>query len=667
MDQRQKSKLSSLNDEDIATFLDLLEIDDDTDVEEDLEDLLDEDVDDAELPIDTGIDEVINRAVNLSDYMLESEVCVNLNGSPASFAHVLSPSTSTSSNIPQSQNRKRKAPGEQVVIQRIETIITDPGEFVGSVKDIDPKSQTFKKMLWRKKNLVLDKSAIDFSEPDLGEDVKSLDTPFKCFEYFLGDSVIDHIVEQTNLYSAQKNISTTFSTTNSEIRKYIGILFYMSVFRYPNVRSYWGEYAFQMIQDTMSRNRFDLIRSNLHFNDNDKLPDKNAPDYDRLYKIRPIVDHFNNRFQSIPMTQRLCVDEQMCATKMRTFLRQYLPDKPHKWGIKLFLLCDSFGFCYNFEIYCGAGDNVVLTDTPDLGASANVVVRLSRNVPDFKNHVIYFDNYYTSLPLLVYLKSRGIHSLGTIRSNRIPNCKLPTDIDLRKQPRGYSTEFCGSALGVDISLSVWKDNKIVRLASSYAGEKPFQNETNFINKVSRFVRSEKKFVDVDCPNVIHEYNSHMGGVDLMDGLIGRYKIPVKSNKYTNRLFIHLLDMAMINAYVLFRRINKIDTHARQYQLPNFRAEIAYVLCKQQYSSIPRAPGRPRQTPQVKFTGRKTYLPPDDVRYDGVGHFANFLPRTGKKRCKFPGCTSETQIECRKCNLNLCFSLQKDCFHKFHHK
>ncbi|XP_053960539.1 uncharacterized protein LOC128864805 [Anastrepha ludens] len=78
MDQRQKSKLSSLNDEDIATFLDLLEIDDDTDVEEDFEDLLDENVDDAELPIDTGIDEVINRAVNLSDSMLESEVCVNL-------------------------------------------------------------------------------------------------------------------------------------------------------------------------------------------------------------------------------------------------------------------------------------------------------------------------------------------------------------------------------------------------------------------------------------------------------------------------------------------------------------------------------------------------------------------------------------------------------------
>jgi len=133
----------------------------------------------------------------------------------------------------------------------------------------------------------------------------------------------------------------------------------MSVFRYPNVRSYWGEYAFGTIQNTMSRNRFEKIRGNLHFNDNSKLPSKDSTDHDPLYKIRPLVNHFNEKFQSVPMRQRLSVDEQMCATKMKTFLRQYLPDKPHKWGVKFFNLCDSSGFCYNFEIYCGAGDNVV--------------------------------------------------------------------------------------------------------------------------------------------------------------------------------------------------------------------------------------------------------------------------------------------------------------------
>ena len=137
-------------------------------------------------------------------------------------------------------------------------------------------------------------------------------------------------------------------------------------------------------------------------------------------------------------------------------------------------------------------------------------------------------------------------------------------------------------------------------------------------------------VNVDCPNIIHEYNGHMGGVDLMDGLIGRYRIPVKSNKYTNRLFVHMLDLAMVNAYILFKRINKPDDNDRRYQLPNFRAEIASVLCMHQSPSLSKVLGRPRQNLQKKCTGQKSFVPPDDLRYDGVGHFPQFLTRTGKK-------------------------------------
>lgn len=68
---------------------------------------------------------------------------------------------------------------------------------------------------------------------------------------------------------------------------------------------------------------------------------------------------------------------------------QYMPNKPHKWGTKLFNLCDTSGFSYAFEIYSGAGDNVIPENTPDLGAASNVVVRLSKWIPDHQNHIIY--------------------------------------------------------------------------------------------------------------------------------------------------------------------------------------------------------------------------------------------------------------------------------------
>ncbi|XP_055912797.1 piggyBac transposable element-derived protein 1-like [Eupeodes corollae] len=224
-------------------------------------------------------------------------------------------------------------------------------------------------------------------------------------------------------------------------------MFFMSVYRYPNVRSYWGRYSLEAIRTTMSRISFEQIRQFLHFNDNSTMIPNGQPGYDKLHRVRPLITHFNERFGSVPMLHRLCVDEQMCATKMGgSPTRQYTPAKP-KWRTKLFVLCDHMGFSYSLEIYSGAGDNVVQENASDLGASSNVVDRLSNKIPDNVNHIVYFDNFYTSLCLLTYLRSRGIYSLGTVRSNRVPNIKLSSDAELtkRKVERGYSEKYVAVA------------------------------------------------------------------------------------------------------------------------------------------------------------------------------------------------------------------------------
>lgn len=78
------------------------------------------------------------------------------------------------------------------------------------------------------------------------------------------------------------------------------------------------------------------------------------------------------------MEQRLSIDEQMCATKVAHFLKQYLPNKPHKWGFKLFVLCSLQGFAYHqFELYAGQDLTNKPDNGPDLGATSNVVRRLA--------------------------------------------------------------------------------------------------------------------------------------------------------------------------------------------------------------------------------------------------------------------------------------------------
>lgn len=301
---------------------------------------------------------------------------------------------------------------------------------------------------------------------------------------------------------------------------------------------------------------------------------------------------------------------------------------------------------------------------------------------------MYFDNFYTSLPLLVYLRARGIYSLGTIRSNRISNCKLPSDVAIKSQPRGHSVEFVGTAYGVDITNVLWKDNKSVRLASTYVGVKPFDrlNSETQQAKVSRYDRKNKRYLEVEFPQIIREYNAHMGGVDLMDGLMGRYHIKAKTRNAMVRLFYHFIDMATVNAYILYRRAaseklnDSSDDDSSEtdlLQLPEFREQVAAGLVNM---SSEKRVGRPsstgRSTPTDRSTplpkpescklkaGKKAAHPVADLRFDGYDHVPLMLTNAEKRSCKH--CKkSKTQFFCQKCELHLCITNAKNCFKDYH--
>lgn len=128
------------------------------------------------------------------------------------------------------------------------------------------------------------------------------------------------------------------------------------------------------------------------------------------------------RFRIIPKEEHVAVDEQIMPTKARTSLKQYNPAKPHKWGYKLWALCGQSGFNYDFELYGGKESNPQLQDgEPDLGACANIVVRLARTITRNVNHKLYFDNYFSTINLLTYLHKEGIPSIGTVRIVRVKN------------------------------------------------------------------------------------------------------------------------------------------------------------------------------------------------------------------------------------------------------
>lgn len=533
-------------------------------------------------------------------------------------------------------------------------------------ENVSSTKKKYTNILWKKKYLELNNERLNFQgDLEIPAEILKLETPYQFFKYFITEELLDRIVNETNLYCAQKNIYKPQMLNKIDIRQYIGILTYMSIVHMPNTRSYWSdELEFSKIKNVMTINKFEKIRQSIHFNDNETYILPNNPGFDCLHKIRPILDHLRSKFHTVPLELHLSIDEQMCSTKVKHYMKQYMPMKPHKWGFKFFILAGVSGFAYNFEIYTGKEKfETISRGEPDLGVTGNIVTRLARIIPRNKNYRLYYDNYYTSIPLMVYLAKEGIYSLGTIRKNRITNSKLPSETALKSEKRGTSFEYVSHVDGVDVSSLIWKDNKYVTLISSFAG-------TNPLGKIKRYDRKEKQNIYIDCPFIIQEYNKHMGGVDLLDSLIGRYKIKIKSKKWHIRIFYHILDLTIVNSWLLYKRVLENKNKNDILNQAQFRAYVANCLCTVGTTTLCKR-GRPSSADtsvefnlKIKNKKRPTqYVPPKDVRMDQFSHWPIMIEN--QTRCKYPNCKGSSRTKCEKCGVALCYNNKNNCFKKFH--
>jgi hypothetical protein len=68
--------------------------------------------------------------------------------------------------------------------------------------------------------------------------------------------------------------------------------------------------------------------------------------------------------------------------------------------IKCWILSGVSGFSYKFELCAGNQGYVEVPNEPDFEAASNVVVRMARKIPNNMHHKLYYDNYFSSLPLV---------------------------------------------------------------------------------------------------------------------------------------------------------------------------------------------------------------------------------------------------------------------------
>lgn len=182
-----------------------------------------------------------------------------------------------------------------------------------------------------------------------------LHTPYEYFKMFCDNNALQNICDQTNLYSTQKT-GTSVNTSVQEIEQFLGIHVMSGIVRVPSYKMYWQQSTrFAPIADTMSRNRFDKLRNFMHINDNSKMIPTDNPNHDKLFKVRPFLESFLENIKKIEPEEHNAVDEMIIPFKGRSKLKQYIKNKPHKWGIKMFARAGSSGIVYEIEVYVGKG------------------------------------------------------------------------------------------------------------------------------------------------------------------------------------------------------------------------------------------------------------------------------------------------------------------------
>jgi len=412
-----------------------------------------------------------------------------------------------------------------------------------------------------------------------------------------------------------------------------------------------------------SRDRFLGIWSLLHCVDE---TDANLDKTDKIYKSRPVFDKLIEKFRHYYVPDcELSLDEGMIPTKNALSFKQYLKDKPIKWGIKTFLLCESkSGYIVNAEIYTGKVDNDP-TYVDELGVTGSLVVRISQPYHG-QNYCLYTDRFYTSVNLATYLLENNETRLcGTALTNRK---NFPKVLIQKKMDRGSSEKLYNGT----VQAIVWCDKKPIYFVTT-----KYVDATD--ETALRYSREERKRVPVQCPKAVKCYNEYMGGTDRNDQVTKLCRIR-RHYKWPRRLMIKFFMWAAFNAYIL-----------HGYKVPHRQPRRRYLTFHKFLNDLCHELVGPFRRPVVPFHRRNSAeRGPSGTRLVNSGptpqHLVEKAPdATSNKRCVV--CSekynvakrlrpherdanlpkrSKTVFRCATCNVFLCVGAEpRNCFRAYH--
>ena len=340
----------------------------------------------------------------------------------------------------------------------------------------------------------------DLSSWIVPEPVRDLyDSPVTLFELYMTDKLIDHICKETNAYAAQKG-NHTFKIEPNELKLFLAVLLLSGYIPYPRRSMYWemsSDSRNTIVASLFTRNRFLDVLQYLHLADNNNLNPS-----DKFSKVNPLFKMIDEScLQNFISEKNVSIDESMVPYYGRLGCKQYIQNKPVKFGYKLWVAATPLGYAIQFYLYAGKDDNY----NKDIGLGSSVVMTLMSKLPTVpnSNYHLVMDKFFTSPSLLRLLKGNGMAAAGTVRANRTENTPLQGVDDMKEKTRGSSDVVNDNKSNV--TLVRWKDNKVVTVASTLYGKEPMKRyvvtsktkaaESRLINPII-FLSTTKPWVEL---------------------------------------------------------------------------------------------------------------------------------------------------------------------------
>ena len=214
--------------------------------------------------------------------------------------------------------------------------------------------------------------------------------------------------------------------------------------------------------------------------------------------------------------QFLSLGEGIVPWRGNLAFRVYNPDKPVKYGIKAYMVCDSGnGYCSKIRLYTGRSNQPV----SDKGKTYDLVMDMMSGYFG-RNHILFCANYYSSPWLFIDLWQLGVGATGTVRQNRKG---VPQVIKGRKLSRKGETVVYKSR---QLTITKYLDAKPDFVMSIFCPS----------NNIPTDRTDPRTHMPVTRPHVVVMYNKMMGGVDRSDQMLAYSRIPVNTMKWWKKGF-----------------------------------------------------------------------------------------------------------------------------------